>query len=92
MIEYDTLERVEDYIYLGQIIINYCKPYRGGKNQKWDEMEHFGKHSPIMNSKLPLLQKRKVTNQRGLPVLTYSAIMRKSGASQKTWRVSLEVH
>ncbi len=66
-----TLERVDEYIYLGQTVSTNPVFNREIKRRIGMGWTAFRKHGDIVNSNLPLSLKRKVCNQCILPVLTY---------------------
>ncbi len=73
MIGNETLERVEEYIYLGEAVSANPAHDREIKRKIGMRRTAFGKYGDIMNSTLPLSLKRKVYNQCILPVLTYGS-------------------
>ncbi len=82
MIANEALELVKEYTYLGQMISAnpaHEKEIRRGIGMGWSA---FGKQNLVMNSDLPLSLKRRVYNQRILPVLTYGS---------ETWRLTKEL-
>ncbi len=82
MIGNEALELVEEYTYLGQMVIAnpaHEKEIRKRIGMGWSA---FGKHNLVMNSNLPLSMKRKVYNQCIIPVLTYGL---------ETWRLTKEL-
>ena len=69
----DSLETVNEYNYLGQVV--YANPGHESEIKRRISLgwRAFGKQIDIMKSKLPLSLKRKVFNQQVLPVLTYGS-------------------
>lgn len=77
-----TLEEVGQYDYLGQVLSadsNHEKEIWRRISMGW---RAFGKHSDVMNSRLPLSLKIKVYDQCVLPVMTCGA---------ETWRLTKQL-
>ena len=68
-----TLEEVNEYVYLGQTISTAPGHEVEIKRRISLGWRAFGKQSDIMKSKIPLSLKKKVFNQLILPVLTYGS-------------------
>ncbi len=68
MISSEILERVEEYMYLGQAVSANPAQDREIKRRIGMGWNAFGKHRDIINSNLPLSLNRKVYNHCILPV------------------------
>ena len=78
----EIIERVQEYIYLGQKISanpNHESEIKRRIGMGWSA---FGKQSSVMKSNLPIALKRKVYNQCILPVMTYGS---------ETWSLTKEL-
>ena len=76
------IERVQEYIYLGQKISANPNLENEIKRRIGMGWSAFGKQSSVMKSNLPIALKRKVYNQCILPVITYGS---------ETWSLTKEL-
>ena len=66
-----SLEQVDEYIYLGELIKLKKDHDSGIKRRITIARKIFGKNWDILKSKMPMCLKRKIYNQCVIPAMTY---------------------